>query len=230
MSKSKFKLPRKSKRNRAASQRRSTKHSRQSPANNYLESAIAPHRNSRKIGQPESNLAARSGSAIARLFVVWSVLVLGAFGLGAKLYYLQVVNPIVKYEQAPEGKRLTQIAKDQQTTRLKFYIPRRQIVDRQQNILATDRITYTLYIHPHLFKRNSQPVPAEEIAAQLADILGTKTKEELLTIFAKQDWGIRLSGDLPESVKEKITAMQIDGLDLKQNYTRFYPTKKWLRR
>ena len=165
-------------------------------------------------------------SLLSRLFLVWGVLVVGTVGLTARLYYLQVVDPIIVYEQAPKGKRLTQIAEDQQTTNLSFYIPRRQIVDRDQNVLATDRITYTLYVHPHLFKRNSQPVPAEEIAEQLSDILGKKTPEEFLAIFNKQDWGIRLAEDLPESAKEKISAMQIDGLDLKQNYSRFYPHRE----
>ncbi|MGB5632220.1 MAG: penicillin-binding protein 2 [Waterburya sp.] len=164
--------------------------------------------------------------SILRLFLVWGILVIAALGLSSRLYYLQIVDPVVKYDQAPQGKRLTQIAKDQQTTKLNFYIPRRQIIDRQQNVLATDRITYTLYVHPHLFKRNSQPVSAAEIASQLADILGNRTSEELLAVFAKQDWGIRLAGDLPESAQAKIAAMQIDGLDLKKNYTRFYPHKE----
>lgn len=167
-----------------------------------------------------------NNKSIIRLFLVWGILVAAALGLTSRLYYLQIVDPVVQYEQAPQGKKLTQIAKDQQTTKLNFYIPRRQIVDRQQNVLATDRITYTLYVHPHLFKRNSQSVPPAEIASQLADILGNKTTEELLKIFAKQDWGIRLAGDLPESVREKIAAMQIDGLDLKKNYTRFYPHRE----
>lgn len=207
MSKSKFKLALKSQRNSA--------------------SKLAPRkpqapRYSRGVNQSKPP----SSATIARLFVVWGVLVIGVFALGAKLYYLQIIDPVVKYEQAPQGKKLSQIATDQQTTKLNFYIPRRQIVDRQQNVLATDRITYTLYVHPHLFKRNSQPVPAKEIATQLATILGGKTPEELLEIFAKQDWGIRLSDNLPESVKDKIAAMQIDGLDLKQNYTRFYPHKE----
>ena len=192
---------------------------------------LAKRKKSPRHSSPKrrSNLNTNRGansSTVARLFVVWGVLVIGTLGLGAKLYYLQVIDPVVKYEQAPQGKKLSQIATDQQTTRLNFYIPRRQIVDRQQNVLATDRITYTLYVHPHLFKRNSEPVPAEEIATKLSEILGNKTPEELLKIFAKQDWGIRLAGDLPESVKEKIAAMQIDGLDLKQNYSRFYPHKE----
>ena len=167
-----------------------------------------------------------SRQALLRLFLVWGVLVVSTVGLGARLYYLQIIDPEVVYEQAPQGKRLTQIARDQQTTRLKFYIPRRQIVDRQQNVLATDRITYTLYVHPQLFKRNSQPVPAKEIADKLAEILGDRTSEELLEIFGQQQWGIRLAGDLPESAKEKIAALQIDGLDPRQNYTRFYPHKE----
>ena len=202
MPKSKFQLPLKS------TQRNSTK---------SAQSQLPPRRRRPKR---------RSNRSLVRLFMVWGVLAIGTIGLGARLYYLQVVNPIIKYEQAPKGKRLTQIAQDQQTAELKFYIPRRQIVDRQQNVLATDLITYTLYVHPYLFKKNSQPVPADEIAQKLSDILGNKTPEELLEIFAQQDWGIRLAGDLPESVKEKIAAMQIDGLDLKQNYTRFYPHRE----
>ena len=211
MSKSKSKFLLKSGKKKSPKLTRRNKSPRHSP---QYRSSFNAHRN------------AVSGSTIVRLFMVWGALIIGTLGLGAKLYYLQVIDPVVKYEQAPEGKKLSQIATDQQTTKLKFYIPRRQIVDRQQNVLATDRITYTLYVHPHLFKRNSEPVPAVEIATRLSEILGNKTTEELTKIFAKQDWGIRLADDLPESVREKITAMKIDGLDLKQNYTRFYPHKE----
>ena len=197
MSKSKFRLP--SKPNKTKTKYRSTKVNRKNRSKQNL---------------------------LLRLFLVWGVLVVGTIGLAARLYYLQIINPVIVYEQAPQGKRLTQIAQDQQTTKLNFYIPRRQIVDRDQNVLATDRITYTLYVHPHLFKRNSKAVPSQEIAEQLAEIIDDRDAEELLAMFQKQDWGIRLSGDLPESAKEKIAAMQIDGLDLKQNYTRFYPHRE----
>lgn len=183
--------------------------------------------NSAKLTRRRSNYRSPPHRrSLLRLFLVWGVLVIGTIGLAVKLYYLQIVNPVVTYEQAPQGKRLTQIARDQQTTELKFYIPRRQIVDRKQNVLATDRITYTLYVHPFLFKKNSQLVPSEEIAQKLSEILNNKTPEELLAIFAQQDRGIRLAEDLPESAKEKIDALQIDGLDPRQNYTRFYPHKE----
>ncbi len=161
-----------------------------------------------------------------RLFFVWGVLILGAIALTGRLFYLQVIDPVIVYKQAPQGKKLSQIAHDQQTVKLGFYIPRRQIVDRQQNVLASDRITYTLYVHPQLFIRNSTPVPASEIAQELANILGNQTPEQLLKMFEKQKSGIRLAEDLPESVKDKIARLQIDGLDLKQNYSRFYPHKE----
>ncbi len=161
-----------------------------------------------------------------RLFLVWGVLIVAAIALTIRLYYLQIVDPVVVYPQAPQGKKLSQIARDQQTVKLRFYIPRRQIVDRQQNVLASDRITYTLYVHPQLFVRNSTPVAASEIAKELANILVDKTPEQLEQLFAQQKWGIRLAEDLPESVKEKITRLQIDGLDLEQNYSRFYPHKE----
>ncbi len=161
-----------------------------------------------------------------RLFFVWGVLILATIALIGRLYYLQIIDPVIVYKQAPKGKRLSQIAHDQQTTKLRFYIPRRQIVDRQQNVLASDRITYTLYVHPQLFIRNSTPVPAEEIAEELAKILANKTPEQLVKIFEKQKWGILLADNLPESVRDKIKRLKIDGLDLKQNYSRFYPHRE----
>ncbi|MDJ0533668.1 MAG: penicillin-binding protein 2 [Xenococcaceae cyanobacterium MO_207.B15] len=158
-----------------------------------------------------------------RLFIVWGVLVLGAVGLASRLYYLQIINPIIVYEQAPRGRSLREIARGQQTDRIKFYTPRRQIVDRNQNVLATDRITYELYVHPKLFRRNSKPVPPEEIAKDLADILRTKTPEEFLELFRKRKTGIRLANNLPESARDKIARLRIDGLDLRPHYSRLYP-------
>ncbi|MEM8830299.1 MAG: penicillin-binding protein 2 [Cyanobacteria bacterium P01_G01_bin.19] len=211
MTKSRFKLPRKSTKAKKKVNNTRFNSSSSSQANRSLSN---------------SRFRRRQNPPLLRLFFVWGILLLGTVGLTARLYYLQIVDPVIVYEQAPKGKKLTQIAKDQQTTRLNFYIPRRQIVDRDQNVLATDRITYTLYVHPHLFKRNSQPVPAEAIARELSAILGNKTAEDFVAIFKKQDWGIRLAGNISESAKEKIAAMKIDGLDLKQNYSRFYPHRE----
>ena len=167
-------------------------------------------------------LNGRAKDYTMRALLVWGILVLGTLALAARLFYLQIIDPVITYKQAPDGKSLTQIARDQQTTKLDVYIPRRQIVDRANNVLATDRLTYTLYVHPYLFKRNSTDVPAKEIARELAVIL-ERNPEELEKIFSQQKWGIRLAENLPEAAKTKIAALQIDGLDLRQQYSRFYP-------
>ena len=193
-------------------------------ANKSVTSPTQPSKKTRFIGKkPNSSL-----KLSLRLFLVWGVLVCGALGLTYRLYYLQVMNPIVVYEQASEGRTLKAIAEGQQTEFIKFYNPRRQIVDRRQNILATDRITYRLYVHPNLFKRNSTVVPAKEIAEDLAEILKTQTAAELEELFQKRKSGILLADDLPESVKDKITRLRIDGLDIRPHYSRLYPHEEMM--
>ncbi len=155
-----------------------------------------------------------------RLLLVWGLLFFCATGLAARLYHLQVVDPVINHENAPKNKNYKAIARSQQTASLKLFTPRRQIVDRNQNVLATDRINYELYVHPTLFIKNSKPVSPEEIAQSLAAILETHSPEELLQLFGKPG---PLVKNLPESVVPAIRALQIDGLDLRKNYSRFYP-------
>lgn len=181
-----------------------------------------------------------SASLVRRLIFVWGVLVFGAIALILRLYILQIINPIPVAENSPllldkkdekkknlqqiAGKDLQQIAENQQTTYINLYTPRRQIVDNQQNILATDVITYRLYIHPQLFSRNHQQVSSQEVAENLSSILGTRTKEEFLAYFAdKTKKGIPLPEKISESTVKKIQALRIDGLDLRTQYTRVYP-------
>ena len=170
-----------------------------------------------RLPKKSSNLAHQ---VTVRLLLVWGLLFLCATGLAIRLYHLQVVDPVISHENAPKNKNYKDIARSQQTASLRLFTPRRQIVDRNQNVLATDRINYQLYVHPALFIRNSTPVPPEEIAQKLAAILKTQTPEELLKQFGKPG---PLANNLSESVVPKIQALRIDGLDLRKNYSRFYP-------
>ncbi|ELS03650.1 cell division protein FtsI/penicillin-binding protein 2 [Xenococcus sp. PCC 7305] len=155
-----------------------------------------------------------------RLLLVWGLLFLCATGLAVRLYHLQVVDPVIAHEKAPKNKNYKAIARSQQTANLQLFTPRRQIVDRNQNVLATDRINYELYVHPALFIKNAKPVSAEEIAQSLATILKTDSPENLLKKFGRPG---PLFRNLPESVVPQIRALQIDGLDLRKNYSRYYP-------
>jgi cell division protein FtsI (penicillin-binding protein 3) len=148
-----------------------------------------------------------------RLLLVAGVLIAGILSLGWRLYQLQIV-------QAPT---LQKKARQQQTVSLRPYIPRRSVIDSQGNILATDRLLYTLYVHPKLFKR-----PPEEMAAQLSTILdnwmpGRWSPQVLLDRFKQKQTGIRLVDGLTEELAKQITDLSLDGLELTQEYARFYP-------
>ncbi|MBN3922472.1 MAG: penicillin-binding protein 2 [Nostoc sp. NMS4] len=142
-----------------------------------------------------------------RLFLVWCILMAAVLGLVINLYKLQIV----------EGAKLTEKARNQQMVTLQPFIPRRMVVDRNHNILACDRLVYTLYAHPKLFKQSD-----EQIAQKLAPILN-KNANELVKIFQSQKSGILLASTLPESTATHVTALHFNGLELIQKYLRFYP-------
>jgi cell division protein FtsI (penicillin-binding protein 3) len=148
---------------------------------------------------------------LLRLLLVWAVMVAACLGLGWRLYQLQIL-------QASE---LQQKAKQQQTVSVQPYIPRRSIVDSQGNVLATDRLVYTLFVHPKLFS-----LPKEEISKKLAEILSDRTPQQLLEQFNKRDTGILLASNLPEDSAEQIRKLRLDGIELEKRYSRFYPQQE----
>ncbi|MEG3436982.1 penicillin-binding protein 2 [Pannus brasiliensis CCIBt3594] len=142
-----------------------------------------------------------------RPIAVWFVLVLGMLGLGWRLYHLQIAR----------GQELQKRARQQQTTSIRPYIPRRAIVDSKGNVLATDRLIYTLYVHPKLFS-----LPPEEVAEKLAGALD-RPKESLLQQFKQKETGVRLADGLTESVARAVKQLSLDGLELEERYARYYP-------
>ncbi len=143
-----------------------------------------------------------------RLLMVWGFLLFGIIALGWNLYHLQVL----------QSSELLDKARDQQMTYLRPYLPRRPIVDNQNNVLATDRLVYTLFVHPKMFN-----ISQEEMAQRLSAILIDQKPEELLKKFKIRETGIRLSYDVPEDKADQIARLSLDGLELIQQYTRFYP-------
>ena len=142
-----------------------------------------------------------------RLLLIWGIMIAGISVLSLNLYRLQVL-------QAPE---LEKKARQQQMVYMRPFVPRRPIVDRNGNILAVDQQVYTLYAHPKLFKRSPQ-----EIAALLAPIINQKVTE-LEELFSQKQSGIRVDHSLTEEVADQIARLQLDGLELIQYYSRFYP-------
>lgn len=149
---------------------------------------------------PKSNMK-------SRLFMVWAVLVIAALGLAVNLYNLQIVR----------GPKLAQRARNQQMVNLRLFMPRRQVVDRNMDVLAMDKPAYAMYVHPKLFDKSNQ-----EIAKQLAVILG-KDVGELEKKFESKKSGILLASELPEEVADRISSLRLNGIELIPKFSRFYP-------
>lgn len=141
------------------------------------------------------------------MLAVWGLLTLGAIGLTANLFRLQVL----------QADALSSRAQAQQTMRLQPILPRRPIVDRQGASLAVDRLVYMLYAHPKLFTRSK-----DEVAEAIAPILN-QPSVELAGLFDQQDSGIEIHFGLSEDAADRIRELRLDGLELLPRQQRFYP-------
>lgn len=165
----------------------------------------------RKTGkQPPNKHSPHSPLPFLRLLIVWSVLVGGSLGLAVNLYQLQVIGV--------DGKiNLLQQARKQQTVNLRPYIPRRPVVDRNNNVLAMDRPVYTLYAHPKLFT-----LPKDKIASKLAKILN-RPATDFVKQFSTRATGIKVATAIPEETADDIALLRLSGLELEQQHSRLYP-------
>ncbi|WGV28784.1 peptidoglycan D,D-transpeptidase FtsI family protein [Halotia branconii] len=161
------------------------------------------------IETPTSKIQDQIPNTKSRVLIVWGILIAAGLGLGINLYRIQIV----------QGFKLTQKARNQQMVNLRPFTPRRLMVDRNKNVLAIDRPVYTVFAHPKLFEKSN-----EIMAEQLAPILD-KSPAELRKTFQSQKSGITLASALPEATADRISTLRLNGLELIQKYSRFYPTE-----
>lgn len=171
----------------------------------------------RKRPLPKNNLEAQrqrkqsppitSRIPYVRLLLVWSVLLIAAIALGTNLYQLQIV----------QGSTLLTKARRQQIVSLRPFIPRRPVVDIDNNVLAVDRPVYTLYAHPKLFKKSKQA-----IASSLSPILN-RPVANLVQQLGTRNTGIQVAPVIAEESARQIAKLRLDGLELIQQYSRLYP-------
>lgn len=156
---------------------------------------------------PEQIQSFRQSLPRLRLISVWLVLLVGMGGLVLRLAYLQLYK----------GGELKAIAAEQQLVQEAPHASRRQTIDRQGNVVATDQVVYTLYVHPILFKK-----PSEEIARAVGAVLG-RSEQRLVREFGKQESGINLQSDISEETAQRLRDLRIDGLELLPAPQRMYP-------
>ena len=123
-------------------------------------------------------------------------MVLAMMGLSARLAQLQlVVGDQLKAQAENQRQNLPQVPR----------ASRRPIIDRQGNVLAVDRVVYTVYAHPMLFSRSR-----EEMAETLAGLLA-RPQENLLARFQEQETGIQVAVDVSEELAERMRGMRLVG-------------------
>ena len=147
-----------------------------------------------------------------RVILVWGILMLCILALIVKLSRLQIV----------QASALQSLAQMQRQISFAPKPSRRPIIDRQGNVLAVDRIVYTLYVHPLLFKQSKRSI------AQPLSLLLEQPVEELLHQFNQQATGIKVKADIPEELADRIAQLHFDGVDLIPNQQRFYPRQDLL--
>jgi cell division protein FtsI (penicillin-binding protein 3) len=147
-----------------------------------------------------------------RLLLVWATLMVGGALLAMNLFRLQIV----------EANKLREQAKEQQMIFLRPFVPRRPIVDRNNNVLAVDQPAYSLFAHPNLFKDTKSA-----IATQLSPILN-RSVPGILQQFERGNSGIRMEYSLDEGAADRIAELRIDGLELIQHQQRLYPQQDLL--
>ncbi|WP_288262005.1 penicillin-binding protein 2 [uncultured Prochlorococcus sp.] len=136
--------------------------------------------------------------------------------LFSRLVKLQVFN-------ASDLQKKARLIQSSKTTSLK---KRRSIVDRNNRLIAYDKILYKLWAHPKYFNFPSDAIQGvrsiEEVAKKLSPILDMKD-EILLEKFNNKNSGIKLLDKISEEKAKKIKNLQISGLDLFKYSQRYYP-------
>ena len=177
--------------------RRRSPRSPRSPRPASVPQSSSPSRRSRS---PQARL-------VFRITMIWGLLLVVAIALAGRLGYLQLV----------QGDALQEMARSQQVRRLDPSVARRPIVDTQGTPLAVDRLVYTLYGHPALFRQ-----PIGVVAQTLAPVLEMPA-EALALELKRQQTGVRLVDGLSEDTARRIQQLRLDGLELIPAQQRFYP-------
>lgn len=145
-----------------------------------------------------------------RIALIWGLLFLATLGLMGRLAQLQLL----------QGETLAAIANRQQARPLTPILTRRPIVDSQGTLLAVDRLVYSLYAHPALFRQ-----PVGVVATTLSPLLDIPA-DTLAQQFKAQATGIRLGDELPEEIAKRLQQLRLEGVELLPTHQRFYPQQE----
>lgn len=167
-------------------------------------------RRRRKSARPSAVAPFNPAANQFRILLVWGLLVLSLVAIAGRLAWLQLA----------QGDSLSNLAQQQRLAAPVQRQIRHPIVDRQGNVMAVDRVVYTLYAHPQLFDLS---IP--EMAATLSPLLDSP-ESSLISQFGQQPTGIRVADGLPEATVDRLRTLRLNGLELYPQQQRFYPQQQ----
>ncbi|MFQ4135836.1 peptidoglycan D,D-transpeptidase FtsI family protein [Nodosilinea sp. PGN35] len=173
-------------------------------------SAYSTRRRRRRRPQLRPAIAFNPAATQVRILLVWGLLVLSLVAIAGRLVWLQLA----------QGDSLTSLAQQQRLTSPVQRQLRHSVIDRQGNVVAVDRVVYTLYAHPQLFDLS---IPA--MAATLSPLLD-RPESVLIGQLSRQPTGIRMVDGLPEATVDRLRALRLNGLELEPHQQRFYPQQQ----
>ncbi|MEG0448548.1 MAG: stage V sporulation protein D [Lysinibacillus sp.] len=144
-----------------------------------------------------------------RLRVLYVLFILTACAIFLRLVFVQIIN----------NKELTEKAEANWDREIPFANERGHIIDRNGEVIVSNRLTPTLYFMP------SQNDNVEEAASKIAEVLGVKP-DGLLEKMKQKANLVKLAPEGKNISYEKaveIQGLQIDGLYSGVDYSRYYP-------
>ena len=141
-----------------------------------------------------------------RMLIIMVCFVLGLLGMGIRLGYVQVV----------EGKRLQELADEQQTRNRAITPTRGNIYDRNLNVLAKSASVATIGV---VYAQVTEP---ERVAKVLSEHLNMNY-EEIYKKVTKRVAFMRIATKVEKEVADEIRALNLSGVKIDEDSKRYYP-------
>ena len=141
-----------------------------------------------------------------RMLIIMFCFVFGLLGMGARLGYVQVI----------EGKRLQELADEQQTRNRAITPTRGNIYDRNLNVLAKSASVATIGVV------HAQITEPERVAQVLAEHLDMNY-DEVYKKVTKRVAFMRIATKVEKEVADEIRALNLSGVKVDEDSKRYYP-------
>jgi len=148
-----------------------------------------------------------------RIRVVIAIVILCFILIIGKVFYIQVIS----------YNKLSKLTEDLWSRKMTINAPRGDIVDRNGIVLATSKVTTTIYVVPNQIKDKKR------VSKDIASILNCDYEDVYKYVSKNSSMEIIRKGmDIDSDIADKIDALGYDGVYLVVDTKRYYPYKDTL--